>query len=333
MESKKSMQEGMIGIIVPVYKVEKYVAECIESILTQTYTNFRLILVDDGTPDNAGKICDEYAQKDPRITVIHQENAGVTRARARGVEEASDCEFITFVDSDDKLYANALAEFIDKMNEDTDIVFCTSYSTETVEKVYIYSYEECKTISNLDYIRKLIGIIGGMTWSKLFRKKLFDKSTFDIPREVFYGEDALMNLRIAFNCNKGIRIVQEPLYFYRQHNESVCSRFLHSHEYEELLRIHILKSIPSSRVKEFSHEYILRRMLFWRANGGNGLRKPTWAETPFHKQLKKDVEEYNFKMTYFERLLLFHTGQPIRSIIYLCRKINSFCVKLTSKQT
>lgn len=67
----------MIGVIVPVYKVEKYIIECIESILTQTYTNFRLILVDDGTPDSAGKICDEYAQKDPRITVIHQENAGV----------------------------------------------------------------------------------------------------------------------------------------------------------------------------------------------------------------------------------------------------------------
>ena len=95
------MIQGLIGVIVPVYKVEKYITECIESILAQTYTNFRLILVDDGSPDNAGKICDEYAKKDSRITVIHQENAGVTRARARGVEEAEDCEFITVVDSDD----------------------------------------------------------------------------------------------------------------------------------------------------------------------------------------------------------------------------------------
>ena len=95
------------GIIEPVYKVEKYIAECIESILAQTYTNFRLILVDDGTPDNAGKICDEYAKKDYRITVIHQENAGVTRARARGVEEAEDCVYITFVDSDDTISTTA----------------------------------------------------------------------------------------------------------------------------------------------------------------------------------------------------------------------------------
>ena len=86
------MQQGLIGVIVPVYKVEKYIAECIESVLAQTYTNFRLILVDDGTPDNAGHICDEYAKKNARITVIHQVNAGVTRARARGVEKS--CHFV-----------------------------------------------------------------------------------------------------------------------------------------------------------------------------------------------------------------------------------------------
>ena len=118
------MTEGLIGVIVPVYKVEKYIAECIESILAQTYTKFRLILVDDGSPDNAGKICDEYAKKDPRITVIHQENAGVTCARARGVEEASDCEFITFVDGDDTIKKYALIDLYSlAINKSSDIVF------------------------------------------------------------------------------------------------------------------------------------------------------------------------------------------------------------------
>ena len=107
--------KGLIGVIVPVYKVEKYIAECIESILAQTYTNFRLILVNDGSPDNAGIICDEYAKKDSRITVIHQENGGVTSARARGVEEASDCEFITFVDADDTIPQNSLQELYDSI--------------------------------------------------------------------------------------------------------------------------------------------------------------------------------------------------------------------------
>ena len=130
----------VIGVIVPVYKVEKYIAECIESILAQTYTKFRLILVDDGTPDNAGKICDEYAKKDSRITVIHQENAGVTRARARGVEEASDCEFITFVDSDDMLAKYALEELHGLMDAGTDIVLGTTYFTENENKAQDLSF-------------------------------------------------------------------------------------------------------------------------------------------------------------------------------------------------
>ena len=111
-----------VGIIVPIYKVEKYIAECIESILAQTYKDFRLILVDDGSPDNAGKICDEYAKKDSRITVIHQENAGVTRARARGVEEAGDCEFITFVDGDDTIKNDALENLLKRMGQDAESV-------------------------------------------------------------------------------------------------------------------------------------------------------------------------------------------------------------------
>lgn len=78
------MQKGLIGVIVPVYKTEKYIAECIESILAQTYTNFRLILVDDGSPDAAGTICDEYAAKDSRITVIHQKNAGGYTRKSTG---------------------------------------------------------------------------------------------------------------------------------------------------------------------------------------------------------------------------------------------------------
>ena len=159
------MKEGLVGVIVPVYKVEKYIAECIESILAQTYTNFRLILVDDGTPDSAGKICDEYAQKDPRITVIHQENAGVTRARARGVDEASDCEWITFVDSDDTITSFYLEQLHGAINNDVDIVL--NESNNGTNNIPV-----CK------YINGLIGENGNMNigpWNKLFRRILFKK--------------------------------------------------------------------------------------------------------------------------------------------------------------
>ena len=100
-----------ISVIVPVYKVEKYIHRCVCSILNQTYTDFELILVDDGSPDNSGKICDEYAVKDNRIKVIHKDNGGLSSARNAGLDwvfEFSDSQFITFIDSDDYVDKNYL---------------------------------------------------------------------------------------------------------------------------------------------------------------------------------------------------------------------------------
>ena len=92
----------LLSVIVPVYNVEKYLSRCIDSILSQTFTDFELILVDDGSPDNCGSICDEYAKKDKRIIVIHQQNRGVSSARNKGLDIARG-EYVTFVDSDDQI--------------------------------------------------------------------------------------------------------------------------------------------------------------------------------------------------------------------------------------
>ena len=94
------MSKPLLSIIVPVYNVEKYIERCIKSILNQSFTNFELILVDDGSPDNCGKICDEYKKKDSRIKVIHKKNGGLSDARNAGIERAKG-EYIAFVDSDD----------------------------------------------------------------------------------------------------------------------------------------------------------------------------------------------------------------------------------------
>ena len=110
----------LISVIVPVYNVERYLPRCIESILKQTYTNFELILVDDGTPDRSGIICDRYAEKDSRIRVIHKENGGVSTARNAGIDAAKG-EWITFVDSDDWVsvkYLELLAECLDQNDYD-----------------------------------------------------------------------------------------------------------------------------------------------------------------------------------------------------------------------
>ena len=106
-----------VSIIVPVYKAEMYITECIESVLSQTYPDFELILIDDGSPDNSGNICDEYATKDNRIKVFHKKNGGVSSARNLGIDKSSG-DLITFLDADDKLLPNCLDICVKKMTED-----------------------------------------------------------------------------------------------------------------------------------------------------------------------------------------------------------------------
>ena len=108
------------SVIVPIYNVEKYLAECIDSVLAQTFTDFELILVDDGSPDSCGKICDEYAAKDSRITVIHKENGGLVSARKAGIKTAAG-EYVVNLDSDDKITPEMLGranEITEKHNPD-----------------------------------------------------------------------------------------------------------------------------------------------------------------------------------------------------------------------
>ena len=143
----------MVSIIVPIYNVEQYISKCIESILAQTYRDFELILVDDGSPDNCGKICDEYAKQDSRVHVIHQENKGVSAARNAGISLAKG-EYIMLVDSDDFITENMLEKMHDCIAESgSDIVICgmnTFLDGEETEDKSQMNDVSTKTISGRD---------------------------------------------------------------------------------------------------------------------------------------------------------------------------------------
>ena len=115
----------MLSVIVPVYNVQKYLDQCVESVLKQTYTDFEVILVDDGSTDNSGKMCDDWAQKDDRIKVVHQKNQGLSGARNTGID-TSEGEYLVFVDSDDLIAENMFSTLMPMMtDENLDAVWCT----------------------------------------------------------------------------------------------------------------------------------------------------------------------------------------------------------------
>ena len=213
--------ENLITIVVPVYNVEKYLKKCIESIINQTYKNLEIILVDDGSPDNCGKICDDYKKQDSRIKVIHKKNGGLSDARNAGIDIANG-EYITFIDSDDYIdddYVELLYNAIVK--DKTDMVISshkviydngTILEKETGERSILNSKEVLKRILYDEGIDL-------SAWAKLYKIELFRKVRY--PKGRLF-EDAATTYKLVDKC-KNISIVSKSTYNYMIRENSITN--------------------------------------------------------------------------------------------------------------
>ena len=199
-----------ISVIVPVYKAESFLNRCIDSILRQSFTNYELILVDDGSPDRSGLLCDEYAVRDNRIRVIHQQNSGAAAARNAGLDTAKG-RWIAFVDSDDWVHPDYLRMLYETaLQHHADVVACRY---ETVREGACVSDEpEEISVSRETRESYWVGDRTGATvpWGKLYRKELFEARRFPVGR---IGEDEFVTYRILFGCEKLV-VLDNPLYRY-----------------------------------------------------------------------------------------------------------------------
>lgn len=216
--------EDLISVIIPVYKVEKYIEQCINSVIEQTYKNLEIILVDDGSPDNCPQICDNYEKAEDRIKVIHKDNGGVSSARNIGIDKAKG-KWIAFIDSDDwveKKYIEKL--YICAIKENADIVLC-GYNRIVDNKIEkINSSRKINKYSGNEYlINSLNPQTGfGMCHMKLINRKIIEDIRFNETLEV--GEDALFNIMITKNIKCAVHS-NESLYNYRINTDSVVKRF------------------------------------------------------------------------------------------------------------
>ena len=177
-----------ISIIVPVYKAETYLYRCVDSILAQTFTDWELLLIDDGSPDRSGDICDEYAQKDTRIRVIHKENGGVSSARQRGLDESIG-EYTIHADPDDWVEPEMLEGLYNKAKEeDADMVICDFiYEYKTRSIICKQHIDSC----DAEYILKQMFSqqLPGMCWNKLIRRECYIKYNISFPKDIIRWED------------------------------------------------------------------------------------------------------------------------------------------------
>ena len=216
------MNQGLVSIIVPVYKAEKYIHQCIDSLLTQTYRNIEVILVDDGSPDNCGKICDEYAAKDSRVKVIHQQNGGVSVARQTGIDHATG-EYSIHADPDDWVELNMIEELVAKaVADNADIVICDFYRESKSEKTY-----DCQNpgddLSASAVLRKILSQqLHGSCCNKLVNRSRIEGIGFT-PEDLCILEDELYNIRILARKIK-VSYLPKAFYHYRVENEhSLCN--------------------------------------------------------------------------------------------------------------
>lgn len=226
--------KDMVSVIIPVYNVEKYLNRCVESVLSQTYGNCEIILVDDGSPDHCPQMCDDFAKEDSRVKVVHKPNGGLSSARLAGFREACG-EYVLFVDSDDYIESNMVESLVDAAQKNNaDMAVCgyyTQFDDHVAENLLPYSKDLLQTPEELtgEYILPLIGYakagvnLPGFLCIRLLRRALI-REDFFVSENRFFAEDIVFDLLYSDHIHK-IAIVNSALYYYCINGQSLSNKY------------------------------------------------------------------------------------------------------------
>ncbi len=227
-----SVNDSLVSIIVPIYNAEKYLDSCIQSVLRQTYTNWELILIDDGSTDKSGRIAEEYGFADERITVFHQKNLGVSLARNQGIDEATG-NYVVFLDADDELIEDCLAKTVNIAEEtNADVVAGRSCENqELFQDRIIWTGAEALENSLKDHLFTY------SAYAKLIRREFIGKTRF--TPDIRINEDSYFVFQLL--CKQNVFVLtNDVIYFYRANSES-SSRTVFSEKYFDILKVSDLK--------------------------------------------------------------------------------------------
>ena len=271
MKTVGKYEKNLVSILVPVYNVGKYIRKCLDSILVQTYPKLEIILIDDGSTDESGKICDEYASKDARIMLIHKHNGGVTSARKAGLKMAKG-EYIGFVDPDDWIEPNMYKEMLKCMLETkTDLVHTnrikeigkTNYTVKEHKELYVLTDLD----RNVDFLKSVLdGRFPLVLWLNLFKHELIKECYDCIPDYFGNGEDYAIIVGYMLKC-RSITFLPASFYHYIkrtgsiQHNADINLMVTTAKQFETI-NLFINGSKLKFVLKPYLNKCFIRRMLF-----------------------------------------------------------------------
>lgn len=292
---------SLISIIVPVYNVEAWVGRCIDSLLAQTHTDLQILLVDDGSTDRSGEICDRYAEKDSRIRVLHRSNGGVSDARNAGIAAASG-DYVTLVDSDDWLHPDFVTHLWRLLDGRTNAISVSRFRRVTkVQPIEAFDADDVSVLSRAEAMSLLVGrlhILLTVAWGKLYPRDLIQGAKFPVGRAV---EDEFTTYRIIASADEVVLSNAEYYYYWQRADSLMGSPFTAKRGWDTIdayrRRAEDLEALGLLDVAREANRHLFRKnmqMYRWldpadaqRAVALEGMRsilahsQPGWPTTPF----------------------------------------------------
>ena len=300
-----------VSIIVPVYKAEKYLNRCIDSIIAQTFTDWELLLIDDGSPDRSGDICDEYAKKDTRIRVFHKKNGGVSSARNLGLDYVQG-EYVTFVDSDDWLLEKTLTLCSSNFGKYEivrfSMVFIESLVGDNKRKIVLPLSESKNAIMQRILERNsLLGVCGG-----IYKRELFSNQSIRFDPKLVMAEDWLVLCQLVNHCHSIIDL-PDVCYCYNVMNEESCSNNPSVEKVEQCMIAleNIISSIGISRL--YINSFVISLRILLRAMFLAVLR-----EAKSIKDIKKRMKDIVILSDIIKKLVVYKDAMTRSNRLFLC---------------
>ncbi len=322
---KERKYEILLSFILPVYNVEKYLRECIESILQQITDECEIILVNDGSTDSSGDICKQFAERDMRVHVVNKENGGLSSARNAGIEVAEG-EYVTFVDSDDKVFLNSISDILTWIkSEKTDLCFLKAVKLypdgsqkdlgEEIDSSQLRYKSRKEAIQYLASRSKY----PGSAWAKLYRREFLISNNLHFPYDRRYSED-LGYMRDCILCARSFDALDIPFYKYRQNRQGSITNKVTSKNFYDLLKF-IIESVNKLTVHKKAKNFTSKSVMAFVAYEYSVLLYL------YQFLSKKDKNEALKRMKEYDWVLKYAGSKKIKIISYFC---SIFGLRLTS---
>lgn len=295
--------KDLISIIIPVYNVEKYLRQCIDSVINQTYKNLEIILVDDGSKDKSGIICDKYSIKDKRIQVIHKKNMGVSAARNDGLKIIKG-KYLIFLDGDDWLDVRMIEELYDNLVKyDVDISICNFYISPSYKEQYVKDKEK-KDDLIIDDLKVMYNLIfnnekvGGYLWNKLIKTSIIKDNKIFFNEDISIEEDVMFMINTLEKCKKICYSSKKILYHYRKRADSAVNFNYTSkdltklYSLEKKLEMKSKYSLSTLDKLEYDYVFLLKQSIYI-------LKKENIIDKYLMEKAKK-IDKNLYKMAFIE---------------------------------